>query len=213
MQGADGILYTLPFALCTLQFTFYNLQITLYNLHYETAHCTVDKIIQILQNIPGGVHHFEIAMIFRSSYLLSSILSNSEVCYGVTKADIDLLEQVDIMLLQEIAECSRSTPHDLYYLEFGVIPISYLVKIRRLMFLHHILHQEEKSLLYRFFMAQLSNPTKGDWVTEALEDIDYLDSKLDLEDIGSMSKNRFKKIVKCKTKQKALDYLLGKKES
>ena len=62
-------------------------------------------------------------------------------------------------------------------------------------------------------MAQLSNPTKGDWVTEALEDINYLYLKLDLEDIGNMSKNRFKKIVKCKTKQKVFDYLLGKKES
>ena len=172
-----------------------------------------NKIVQILQNIPGGVYNFDIAMIFRSSYLLSSILSNSEVWYGVTKADIELLEQVNIMLLQKISEFSRSTPHDLYHLEFGVIPILYLVKIRRQMFLQHILHQEEQSLLYRFFMAQLSNPTKGDWVTEAIEDIDYLDLKLDLEDIRSMSKSRFKKIVKCKTKQKALDYLLGKKES
>ena len=106
-----------------------------------------NAIVQILQKIPGGVYYFEIAMIFRSSYLLSSILSNSEVWYGVTKADIEVLEPVDIMLLQEISECSRSTPHDLYYLEFGVIPISYLVKIRRQMFLHHILHQEEQSLL------------------------------------------------------------------
>ena len=145
-----------------------------------------NKIVQILQNLPGGVYNFDIAMIFRSSYLLSSILSNSEVWYGVTKADIEFLEQVDIMLLLEILECSRSIPLDLYYLEFSVIPISYLVKIRRQMGLHHILHQEEQSLLYRFFIAQLSNPTKGDWATEALEVIKYLDLKLDLDDIKSM---------------------------
>ena len=62
-------------------------------------------------------------------------------------------------------------------------------------------------------MAQLSNPTKGDWATEALEDIEHLELKLDLEDIKSMTKSRFKKIVKEKSQQKALNYLLRKKES
>ena len=75
------------------------------------------------------------------------------------------------------------------------------------MFLHHILHQDEHSLLYRFFMAQLNNPMKGDWATEVLEDIEYLDLKLELEDIKNMSTSRFRRIVKTKTNQKAFEYL------
>ena len=142
-----------------------------------------DKIINILNNIPGGVYHFEVATIFRASYLLSSMLSNSEVWYGVTKAEIELLEQVDEMLLREISECSRNVPRDLLYLEFGLVPISYIIKMRRLMFLHHILHQGEESLLYRFFLAQLSHPTKGDWVTEVMKNIEDFDLNLELEDI------------------------------
>ena len=172
-----------------------------------------NKIIQILHNIPGGVYHFELAMIFRSSYLLSSILSNSEVWYGITKSEIELLERLDVNLLQEVSECSRSVPHELYYLEFGVLPISYIIKIRKQMFLHHILHQEEQSLLYRFFMAQLNSPTKGDWATEVLQDTKYLDLNLDLEDIKNMPKSSFRRIVETKTTQKALEYLLEKQGS
>ena len=71
-----------------------------------------NTIVQILQNTPGGAYHFEISTIFRSSYLLS----NSEVSYGATKADIDLLEPVNTILLQKTSECLKSTPHDLYYL-------------------------------------------------------------------------------------------------
>ena len=44
--------------------------------------------------------YFEIAEILRNALLISSILSNSEVWYGVTQTDIDQLEQVDEMWLR-----------------------------------------------------------------------------------------------------------------
>ena len=62
-------------------------------------------------------------------------------------------------------------------------------------------------------MAQLNNPTQGDWATDVLEDIEYLDLNIELEEIKLMSKNRFKRIVKAKANQKALEYLLDKKGS
>ena len=109
-----------------------------------------DKIIYILNNIPGGVYHFEVATIFRASYLLSSMLSNSEVWYGVTKAEIELLEQVDEMLLREISDCSRNVPRDLLYLEFGLVPISYVIKMRTLMF-YTTFFTKERSPCYTDF--------------------------------------------------------------
>ena len=135
-------------------------------------------------------------MIFRSAYLLSSILSNSEVWYGVTKHEIEVLEKLDEMLLSEIVECSRNVQRELLYLEFGLIPIAYLIKMRKQMFLHHILQQKEDSLLFCFFMAQLRNPTKGDWVTTVMEEMDELEIGLQLDDIKNMTKNSFRKIVK-----------------
>ena len=45
--------------------------------------------------------YFELEMVFRKPYLLSSILSNSEVWYGTTKAEIEQLEQVDECLMRE----------------------------------------------------------------------------------------------------------------
>ena len=117
------------------------------------------------------------------------------------------------MLLREISECSRNVPRDLLYLEFGLIPISYLIKMRRLMILHHILHQDEESLLFRFFLAQLCNPTKGDWVTEVMNDIEDWDLNIELEDIKNTSKGMFRKLVKQNMKDKAFGSLLKKKEA
>ena len=45
----------------------------------------VNKIINILNHMPGGQRHFELAVIFRNSYLISSMLSCSEVWYDITE--------------------------------------------------------------------------------------------------------------------------------
>ena len=50
-----------------------------------------NKVIQMLNTMPGGIYHFEISVIFRNAYIISSMLSNSEVWYGITKAEIRLL--------------------------------------------------------------------------------------------------------------------------
>ena len=107
--------------------------------------------------------------------LISSILSNSEVWYGVTKIEIEQLEQTDEMLLRNIFSCSRNVPKDLLYLEMGLLPISFIIKERRLMFLHHVLQQKEDSHIFKVFIAQMNNPTSQDWVSTVLEDIEELD--------------------------------------
>ena len=82
----------------------------------------------MLEKMPGGVFHFEIAEISRNALLSSSILSHSEVWYGVTKIEVEQLEQIDEMLLQNIFSCSRNIPKDLLYLKMGLVPISFNIK-------------------------------------------------------------------------------------
>ena len=123
----------------------------------------------MLEAMPGGRYHFTIEKIFRNSYILSCILSSSEVWYGITQAELERLEQVDEMWMRELMECSRSVPRDLLYLELAIVPIRYVIQIRRLLYLQHILKQKKDSLLHRFFMAQLANPTHRDWVSQVLQ--------------------------------------------
>ena len=170
-----------------------------------------NKIIQMLDKMPGGVFHFDIAEILRNALLISSMLSNSETWYGLTQLEKDQLEQIDEMLLRNLFSCSRNVPKDLLYLEMGLVPISYIIKERRLLFMHHILRQKEDSLVFRFFMAQLNSPTNNDWVSTVLEDLEMLDFQLEIGDIKEMKKGQFKAIVKEKVKSGAFQYLLNKK--
>ena len=58
----------------------------------------VSRILSILEGIPFGQFYFEVALILRNSLLVSSMLCNSETWYNITKAELDLLETVDVQL-------------------------------------------------------------------------------------------------------------------
>ena len=99
---------------------------------------------------------FKVAIILRNSHVPYGLLTNSEAWYNVTQADIDMLEGVDEMLLRRVLECPMSTPKEMLYLELGVLPLRYIIKMRRLNFHQFILKEDNNSLIYSFL--------KGDWV-------------------------------------------------
>ena len=131
----------------------------------------------------------------------------------MTQKDIEQLEQIDEMWMRNLFECSRNVPKDLLYLELGLIPISYIIKGRKQMFLHHILQQKEDSLLHRFFMAQMKSPSHNDWVSSVLEDMIQLEINLELEDIKYMKKEKYRTFVNDKVQQKAFEFLVERKSS
>ena len=99
------------------------------------------------------------------------------------------------------------------YLETGTIPIRFIFISRRMMFLHYILNEGEKSILRRFFFAQLKQPSKGDWVHTISDDLRNMDICLDLEQIKQCSKYEFKALVRKSIEVKALEYLNNSKSN
>jgi hypothetical protein len=89
----------------------------------------------MLEDIFFRPFHFAAGKMLRGSLLINSILLNSEVWYGITKADINELEAVDHSLLRKILQAPSCTPTPMLYLELGCIPI------RRLMCLQYLLQE------------------------------------------------------------------------
>ena len=82
----------------------------------------VSRILSMLDGIPFGEFYFEIAAILRESLLVSSMLSNSEAWYNVSKAELELLETIDVNFLRRVLNAPRSTPKEMLFLEMGVVP-------------------------------------------------------------------------------------------
>ena len=164
---------------------------------------TITQIIQILETVFFGKYHFEVAMILRSSLLLSSLLLNSEAWVNLSDKDIRSLEQTDEHLLGKILD-SESRPSNAFkYLELGIYPIRFEIMKRKIIYLQYILQQDKDSMIYKVFKATLENPLKNDFVRTCQKYLEKLNIKSSFEEIERMSKLTFKKLVKEKTKKAA----------
>ena len=86
-------------------------------------------IESIMKNVPGGRFHFEIAVILRNAYLISSMLSCSEVWYNISEQELTKLEHVDEKLLRIILNCSSQVTHEMLYLELGLLPARFIITL------------------------------------------------------------------------------------
>ena len=172
---------------------------------------SVDDIMATLNDYSFGPFYFQVAVMFRNSMLVNSILTNSEAWYNLTDSDYNHLECADESLLRKILETGACTPKVMLYLELGIYPIRFVIMNRRVVFLHYILSRKG-SLLHTFLEAQSMNPCKGDWSTKIIEDLNKLEISESFEEISKKSPEQFKNLVAKKIKVLAFEYLLMKKD-
>ena len=173
----------------------------------------INQIFNIIESVSFGTFTIEIALLLRNSLLVNGILTNSEVWYNLSKTEVDTLEKLDKIFFMKLLCAPRSTPSAAFHLEMGVTPLSIVIKVRRLIYLHNILKSSRSSMLFRFFHTQWQHPTQGDWVQQVKLDMDDFDLKCDLDWIASKSKNSFKTIVKTKANEYTLKVLTERKNS
>jgi hypothetical protein len=104
----------------------------------------ISQILNLLELVSFGKHYMEIALLLRESMFINGVLFNAEVWYGLTKAEINEFEKLDRLLLRKILAVPFSTPQEAFYLELGIVPISVVIKIRRLQYLHNLVNRKEK---------------------------------------------------------------------
>ena len=68
-------------------------------------------------------------------------------------------------------------------------------------------------MLYKAFIAQWTYPVKDDWTIKVKENLEEFGISYSLEDMKTKSANSFKRMVKIRAKEYALNFLLDKKES
>ena len=93
------------------------------------------------------------------------------------------------------------------YLALGATPVRYVLMSKRLNYLKYIINEDDGTMLKECFKAQHQEPTKGDWVTTVLADMEHLNINMTFDEIKNVSVNSFKNIVKKQIKIKALEYL------
>ena len=165
-----------------------------------------------MDNVSFGPHMFDIAVLLRESMLINGTMTNAEVWYNVTKSEIEEFENLDRLFFRRLLEVPATTPSEAYYLEFGILPPSVIIKARRINYLHNILKRDKTSMLFSFFITQWQAPIRGDWTEQVKQDLENLQIPCSFEYLQSKSKDGFKRIVKIKAKEYALKTLKRRQE-
>ena len=173
----------------------------------------INQITTLLESANFGEHYFEIGVLLRDSMLINGILTNCDVWYNLLKVEIHELEDVDKLLLRKLLNVPSTTPGEAFYLELGILPISVIIKARRINYLHYLLSTDNSEMLSVFFSTQWNNPSKGDWSEQIKSDLSDFNISCDFNWIRSKSKDAFKNIVKVKAKEYAVKILTQKQAS
>ena len=144
--------------------------------------------------------------------LINSLLSSSEVLYGIKLKHIELLESCDRNLLTRLFSVPSSCSYEAVFLETGCLPIRFIIKGRRLLYYWTLLNKPDEELVKRFFNVQKQFSDRDDWIRQVEDDKQSLDIVLSEEEIRLMKKDSFKKILKAKLCEKARDFLYKLKE-
>ena len=160
----------------------------------------VAEIIGMISKISLGKHYFRIAILLRETLFLSSVLTNSEVWYRLSQADLNDLEMLDRNLITRISSVPSSTPSSALYLELGCFRIRTIIKARRVNYLYYLLTLEKAEMLSRFFWCQWADNKKHDWTHQVRQDLVYFSLPSDPNIIKSKSRVAWKNLVKQKAK-------------
>ena len=151
-------------------------------------------------------------MIYINSLLRSTTLFAAETMYNVTEKEYRIIERIDEDMMRRVFKTGRGCAIYQLYLESGQLPARFVIKRMKLIFLHYILTREEESLMFRFLMAQRNDPTKGDWYSDVSKILEEFEINLKIEDLKNVPGNKFKRIVKQKTKIAGFKYLKCQQE-
>ena len=98
-------------------------------------------------------------------------------------------------------------------LELGLLPVRFIIMLRRIRYVQHILKQRIKNTLkYQFLTDQVQNPKICDWFSK-VKDLELLEIDLNIAEIEVLSTEKYKELCKTKVKKLAFLYLITKKNS
>ena len=166
----------------------------------------IRTLLQKLDDMNLKHYYFECGMIYFNVILRGSILYASETYYNLTEKNLRNIERIEEIFLRKILKTTKGCPISQLYLETGQWPARFQIKKLRMLFLKAILDENEQSMVAKFFKLQLEQPTKGDWVSTCINDLKEMNVELDLNEIRTMTKENFKKIIKMKISEMSLEY-------
>jgi hypothetical protein len=114
-----------------------------------------------------------------------------EAYYNLKENEIRQIERIEENYLRKVLNTTKGCPIVQLYLEMGHTPARVEIQKIRLLYLQYILQQSDDSSLNKFFKLQIEFPTRGDWASRVIKDLQELEIEENFEEIKPITKNKF----------------------
>ena len=171
----------------------------------KSAKAALTECLAMCNEITMGLFFVESATILYQSVFLATLLHNCQAWRNLTNNDLKKLEVTQLSYLKRVMRAPLSTPNAFVFLEFGVLPVKYIIQIRQLTFLHHILGLDNHDPVRKTFEAQQLLPFEKNWANEVLPLLVFYG--ISDYDVASISKDTWKTIVNQKVSETAFNHL------
>ena len=165
--------------------------------------CIVSAIA-LCSEVTLGTFTVQTLLLLYKCLYLAVTLYNSQAWSKLTNNDIASLQTNQLKFLKRIFHAPSSTPNAITFLETGTLPVIHEINIRRLNFLYHILTLEEKDPVKSVYEQQLEYECEPNWANDMIEVKAKYEIWSSNEEITTMSKERWKRLVKKQVRTVAL---------
>ena len=172
----------------------------------------INEIYSLADAESLGYFYFEVLITLRDSILISKLVFNAEVWYGVSKDNIKKLEEIDELFWRKAFQVCRTVPKESLYILSGKLPVKYIIMKRRLMYWFHLCHCKEDKLIFRVYQAQCTSVHKSDWAFQLRQDTKDLNIKINDNEVKLISKAKFKSYIENQIKSYASNNLNRQKD-
>ena len=119
-----------------------------------------DEITCLAKNPTLKQHKIEVGLKIINMILIPKLLYGCETWTGMTKEQLSKLEKVQKDVLTKLFALPRTTPPFGFRFDFGILPIEYKIKIRKLVYWHKLLNLDAKRLVKAIYDEQKKNGCK-----------------------------------------------------
>ena len=89
------------------------------------------------------------------------------------------------------------------YLELAVLPLTYVMSARRMIYWQTILKRPNEELIKIVYMCQRESPVPGDWCNLVKEDFQKISMHMTDVQIENMPETDYKRLIRNKTREAA----------
>ena len=146
------------------------------------------------------LNRVEIGLQLRQAWLINGLLCNSEIWQKLTEKDTKDLNKIDHIVLRSSIGAHSKVPLEQLYLETASIPPPDIIKTRRRIYLHTILHRPESELTRKVYEAMKADPIPDDWCLLVEKDFQEINLKISDLEISAMDSMSSKATIKSRVR-------------